>query len=99
MIMPWTATDAESHTKKADTPAKQKAWAEVANKALEAGDDDASAIKQANAAVAHMNIVTTTEVRQPPKNGNGKNGNGGKGKNGDEDEDEDEDDGQSARGT
>ena len=55
--MPWTAADAASHTKKADTPAKQKKWAAVANDALaRCLDDDgdqatceAAAIKQANA--------------------------------------------------
>ena len=31
--MPFISADAESHTKKADTPAKQKQWAETANNA------------------------------------------------------------------
>lgn len=58
--MPWTATDATRHTKKADTAKKKRQWAEVANSALErcledGGDRDeceTRAVKQANAVVA-----------------------------------------------
>jgi hypothetical protein len=50
--MPWTARDAYRHTKKASTPHLQSMWSKVANSALEGGDDDASAIRQANAAVS-----------------------------------------------
>lgn len=49
--MPWGSGDAQRHTKKADTPHLRALWAKVANERLEAGDDDASAIRQANAAV------------------------------------------------
>jgi hypothetical protein len=49
--MPWTAADAASHTKAADTDARRELWAKVANAALERGDSEASAIRQANAAV------------------------------------------------
>jgi hypothetical protein len=53
--MPWTAADAKSHTKEADTPAKQKAWAKIANSALKQYDgDEGKAIAVANAAVAKM---------------------------------------------
>lgn len=53
--MPWTADDAESHTKKADTPKKKKAWAEAANAALkEYGGDEGKAVATANAAVDKM---------------------------------------------
>ena len=57
--MPWTAADAQEFTKKADTPAKQKRWAEVANSALkncegETKACEASAIKQANSVIAGM---------------------------------------------
>lgn len=34
--MPWTANDAPSHTKKANTAAKKKKWASIANDALKA---------------------------------------------------------------
>lgn len=49
--MPWTARDAYRHTKKASTPGAQSRWAKVANAALERGDDEASAIRQANAVI------------------------------------------------
>ncbi len=49
--MPWTARDAYRHTKKAATPHLQSQWSKVANSALEGGADEASAIRQANAAV------------------------------------------------
>lgn len=54
--MPWTAKDADSH-KKGLSPKQQRQWAAVANAALEkcekdgGSDCDASAIRQANAAV------------------------------------------------
>lgn len=44
---------APKHTKKASTPGAKKQWATVANKALASTGSDASAIKIANAAVAH----------------------------------------------
>jgi hypothetical protein len=49
--MPWKSSDAKSHTKKANTPTKAKQWEEVANDALKRGASEASAIRQANAAV------------------------------------------------
>ncbi len=60
--MPWTAADAEGHTKKADTSAKQKTWAQIANKerqrCIDEGGDakgcDARAIRVANEAVANI---------------------------------------------
>ena len=52
--MPWQATDAERHTKKADTPHKRRIWAQVANKALRNGATEENAIRQADAVVARM---------------------------------------------
>ena len=60
--MPWTAKDAEGHTKKANTPKKQKTWAKIANDALKKcidGDEstevcEGRAIRIANAAVAKI---------------------------------------------
>lgn len=49
--MPWTPAEAQSKTKRADTPAKQRQWAEIANGALSRGASDASAIQQANGVV------------------------------------------------
>jgi hypothetical protein len=53
--MPWTSADATSHTKKADTPAKRKAWAKAANAALKQYDgDEQKAVATANATVDKM---------------------------------------------
>src|SRR5258707_8639410 len=49
--MPWTSSDAKGHTKKADTPEKQKKWAKIANAVLDKTGDEATAIKEANAAM------------------------------------------------
>lgn len=49
--MPWTESDANRFTKKADSPRKRRMWAHVANSALASGDSEGSAIKQANSAV------------------------------------------------
>lgn len=50
--MPWSAKDAYRHTKKANTPVKQRQWMHVANSILEKTGDEAQAIREANAAVA-----------------------------------------------
>jgi hypothetical protein len=60
--MPWTAKDAESKTKKADTAKKREVWSEAANaarkQALNKGQSeteaDGYAIRVANSAVASM---------------------------------------------
>ncbi len=47
--MPWTPSDGPArHTKKANTPAKQKQWAAVANSVLAKTGDDAQAVRTAN---------------------------------------------------
>lgn len=56
--MPWIPDDAPRHTAKADTPARRKLWAKVANRTLaiahEQGwtEPEAHAIRVADAAVA-----------------------------------------------
>jgi uncharacterized protein YdaT len=50
--MPWTAEDAERHTKKADNPKRQRMWAEIANSVLAETGDEGHAIREANAMVA-----------------------------------------------
>jgi hypothetical protein len=68
--MPWKPSDAQSHTKKADTPEKQKLWASTANSRLAAcvkdGGDrkecEASAVRVANAAVAKSGEKQTDEL-------------------------------------
>ena len=62
LAMPWKPSDALEHTKKADTPAKQKRWAAVANSALsdcegETKACEASAIRQANSVIAGMKTL------------------------------------------
>ena len=49
--MPWKKSDAAAKTKKADTPKKQRQWADVANSVLEKTGDDARAIRAANSVV------------------------------------------------
>ena len=49
--MPWTADDAERHTKKADNAKRQRMWAEIANAVLADTADEGRAIREANAAV------------------------------------------------
>lgn len=49
--MPFTATDAKKHTKKADTESKRKKWAKVANGILRESGDEGKAIRLANLAV------------------------------------------------
>ena len=47
--MPWESTDAKKHTKKADTPEKQKKWARIANNVLNTTGNEGQAIRIANA--------------------------------------------------
>jgi uncharacterized protein YdaT len=49
--MPWTPKDAKRKTKKASTPKRQRQWSEIANKLLESGASEGSAIRQANGVV------------------------------------------------
>jgi uncharacterized protein YdaT len=50
--MPWASEDAKRHTKKADSPKRQRMWAEIANSVLAETGDEGRAIREANAAVA-----------------------------------------------
>ena len=52
--MPWTSSDAERHTHKADTRDRQELWAKVANETLERTGDEARAIREANAVIARQ---------------------------------------------
>lgn len=49
--MPWQPSDAHAKTHSADTAKKKRMWAHIANAILAKGGGEASAIKQANAAV------------------------------------------------
>lgn len=50
-MSPWSAKDASHKTKKADTPAKRKKWAKIANAVLRSGKSEASAIRIANSSM------------------------------------------------
>ena len=49
--MPWSASDATHHTKKANTPAKRRMWAAVANSELKATGNEGRAVRAANSVV------------------------------------------------
>lgn len=49
--MPWRASDASRHTKKAKSPPAKRQFAKVANKVLSESGDEGKAIRIANAAV------------------------------------------------
>jgi len=49
--MPWKASDAPGKTHSADTAKKSRMWRDIANAILKKGGSEASAIKQASAAV------------------------------------------------
>ncbi len=50
--MPWTASDGpHRHTKRANSPAKRKKWAAVANAVLKKSGNEGQAIRIANAMV------------------------------------------------
>lgn len=52
--MPWKPADAKRHTKKASTPKKKRAFAQVANKVLAESGDEGKAMRIANAAVKRV---------------------------------------------
>lgn len=49
--MPWTAADAQRHTKKARRGKSSRQWAHVANSMLERGYDEGRAVAAANSVV------------------------------------------------
>lgn len=50
--MPWKPSDAERHTKSADTYSKQVKWAKMANEVLNKTKDEGKSIRIANAAIS-----------------------------------------------
>ena len=68
--MPWTAADAPSHTKKADTQAKKEKWAKIANATLEScqasgGEDcEGKAVRVANSKMSEeaFGMPTTQKI-------------------------------------
>jgi hypothetical protein len=55
--MPWASGDARRHSKRADTPKKQRQWADVADSALARTGDEGRAIREANAVVKRKHVV------------------------------------------
>lgn len=49
--MPWDKDDAKGKTKKANTPAKKRKWAKIANAVLKDSGDEALAIRVANSKI------------------------------------------------
>lgn len=49
--MPWNASDAKRHTKKAKSPKAKRQWAHVSNNMLDRGYDEGTAIAAANSVV------------------------------------------------
>lgn len=49
--MPWTAADAQKHDNDANSPAKSKKWARIANSVLQRTGDEAQAIRVANSKI------------------------------------------------
>lgn len=49
--MPWTPADAESKTRKADTPLKRRQWRDIANSELQRTGDEGLAIRAANGVI------------------------------------------------
>ena len=71
--MPWKASDAERHTKKADTSKSKKQWSKVANGELKSGKSEGAAVKIANGVVKKQ-----MGKGAPPKAMTTKRGKGGK---------------------
>lgn len=53
-MVPWSKSDSRRFTHSANTPKRQRAWSEIADKNLRKGYSEASAIRIANAAVKHV---------------------------------------------
>jgi hypothetical protein len=49
--MPWGASDAKRHDKRASTPKKQRQWSDVANSGLSRGLSEGEAIREANGVI------------------------------------------------
>ncbi len=61
--MPWSPSDAKAKTRKANSPAKQRQWAEVANAILARTGDEERAIRGANKQVAeHPTKMSLAEM-------------------------------------
>jgi hypothetical protein len=61
--MPWSPSDAQAKTKKADNPTAQRQWAEVANGVLAKTGDEGRAVREANAVVARRAQTKLGRIR------------------------------------
>ena len=59
--MPWSSSDAPSHTASADTPSEKKAWSRTADGALTKTGDEGMAIR-----VVHSMVAQGTPAKKAP---------------------------------
>ncbi|MCL5743003.1 MAG: hypothetical protein M1541_03605 [Acidobacteria bacterium] len=68
--MPWEPKDAEKHTHLADTPARRRQWAHVANGVLKRTGDEARAIQSADSVLkTHPSMKDSkmkNNLKEPP---------------------------------
>lgn len=60
--MPWRPEDAARHSRKANSPERQRIWAEVANRSLARDGDEARAIRIANFVIARLFARAKTQL-------------------------------------
>lgn len=53
--MPWSASDARRHTKKARTPKQKRMWSHIANRLLGEGYSEGEAVRIANGVIKKRN--------------------------------------------
>ena len=58
--MPWKPGDAQRHTKKADTPEKQRTWSRIANNVLQRSGSEGMAVRVANSKMSNGGQRKTT---------------------------------------
>jgi len=59
--MPWKPNDATRHDREANTPARRRQWAEVADSVLERTGDEGRAVREANAVVRRRGRGTASD--------------------------------------
>lgn len=64
IVLPWRPEDAPHHTKKASSPGLCELWSEVANKTLADTQDEARAIRTANAVVRRVTVERISQELQ-----------------------------------
>lgn len=64
IAMPWRPEDAPHHTKKADTSELCALWSEVANKTLAETQDEARAVRTANAVIRRVSMEKSGQLEK-----------------------------------